>query len=94
MRDDCNSGVIQVEPGGDLPVGDDEDVPHPGGVSLHGAQRVAELLVVLESARRHVLVLLGLEGRANGKKKKKYLSDTIRRLFLNVLHEAAPGRWL
>lgn len=73
MRDDCNSGVIQVEPGGDLPIGDDENVPHPGGVSLHGAQRVAELLVVLESARRHVLVLLGLDGHANGKKKKKIL---------------------
>lgn len=70
MRDDCNAGVIQVEPGGDLPVGDDEDVPHPGGVSLHGAQRVAEFLVVLESARRHVFVLLGLEGHANREAKK------------------------
>lgn len=50
MCDNCNSRVIQVEPGGNLPVGDDEDVSHPGGVPLHGAQRVAELLVVLESA--------------------------------------------
>lgn len=62
MGDDCNSGVIQVEPGGNLPVGDDEDVPHPGGVSLHGAQRVAQLLVVLKAAGRHVFVLFGLEG--------------------------------
>lgn len=62
MGDDGNSGVVQVEPGRDLPVGDDEDVAHPGGVSLHRAQRVAELLVVLEAARRHVLVLLGLDG--------------------------------
>lgn len=66
MRYDCNSGVIQVEPGGNLPVGDDEDVSHPGGVSLHGAQRVAQLLVVLESARRHILILLGLESEAHG----------------------------
>ncbi|TNN63146.1 hypothetical protein EYF80_026610 [Liparis tanakae] len=62
MGDDCNSGVIQVEPGGNLPVGDDEDVPHPGGVSLHGAQRIAQLLVVLKTAGRHVFVLFGLEG--------------------------------
>lgn len=70
MRDYCNSGVIQVEPGGDLPVGDDEDVPHPRGVSLHGAQRVAEFLVVLESACRHILILLRLEGHTNRKAKK------------------------
>lgn len=30
-----DSGVVQVEPGGNLPVGDDEDVPHPGSVFLH-----------------------------------------------------------
>lgn len=35
MGDDCNSGVVQVEPGGNLPICDNEDVPHPGGVSLH-----------------------------------------------------------
>lgn len=50
MCDNSDSGVIQVEPGGNLAVSDDEDVSHPGGVSLHGAQRVAQLLVVLEPA--------------------------------------------
>lgn len=50
MCDNSDSGVIQVEPGGNLAVSDDEDVSHPGGVSLHGAQRVAQLLVVLKPA--------------------------------------------
>lgn len=61
MGDNCNSGIVQVEPRGNLPVSDDEDVSHPGGVSLHGAQRIAELLVVLESAGGHVFVLFRLE---------------------------------
>lgn len=61
MCDNSDSGVIQVEPGGNLPVSDNEDVSHPGGVSLHGAQRVAQLLVVLEPARRHVFILFGLK---------------------------------
>ena len=60
VRNHRDAGIIQVEPGRDLPIGHDEDVPHPGGVSLHGAQRIAELLVVLEAARRDVLILLGL----------------------------------
>lgn len=63
MSNNCNSGVIQVEPGGDLPISDDEDVSHPGGVSLHGAQRIAELLVVLKSAGWDIFILLGLEGK-------------------------------
>ena len=54
-------GVVQVQPRGDLPVGHHEDVSHPGGVSLHRAQRIAELLVVLEPACRHVLIPFGLE---------------------------------
>lgn len=37
MCNNCNSGVIQVEPGGNLPISDDEDVSHPGGMSLYGA---------------------------------------------------------
>lgn len=61
MCDNCNSGVIQVEPGGNLPVSDDEDVSHPGGVSLHRAQRVAELLVILEPAGWNIFILFGLQ---------------------------------
>lgn len=57
-----DTGVVQVQPGGDLPIGHDEDMPHPGGVSLHRAQRIAQLLVVLEATGRDVLVLLGLGG--------------------------------
>ena len=64
MGDDGDSGVVQVEPGGNLPVGDDEDVPHPGGVLLHRAQRVPELLVVLESAGGDVFILFGLRMRS------------------------------
>lgn len=71
MCDNGYSGVVQVEPGGDLPVGDDEDVPHPGGVSLHRAQRIAELLVVLESAGGNIFVLLGL--RSVSRKERLYL---------------------
>jgi hypothetical protein len=48
-RDPCgvrapDAGVGEVEPVGDLPVGDDVDVPHPGRVLLHGAQGVPQLL--------------------------------------------------
>lgn len=60
MRHHRHSGVIQVEPGRNLTVSYDEDVSHPGGVFLHRAQRIAELLVVLESARRNIFVLLRL----------------------------------
>lgn len=67
MCDNCNPGVIQVEPGGNLPVSDDEDVPHPGGVSLHRAQRIAQLLVVLESACRDIFILFGLKTPARGR---------------------------
>lgn len=74
MCDDSNSGIVQVEPGRNLPIGDDEDVSHPGGVSLHGAQRIAELLVVLESTGRHVFILFGLERAV---KKKKALNSGI-----------------
>lgn len=64
-----DAGVVQVQPGGDLPIGHDEDVPHPGGMSLHRTQRITQLLVVLESTGRDVFVLLGLvgaESRAEG----------------------------
>ena len=60
MGHHSDPGVVQVEPRGDLPIGHHEDVSHPGGVSLHRAQRIAELLVVLEPACGHVLVLFGL----------------------------------
>lgn len=53
--------IIQVEPGGNLPVGDDENVPHPRGVSLYRSQGVTQLLIVLETAGRNILVLLGLQ---------------------------------
>lgn len=49
MCDDCNSGVVQVEPGRNLPICHNEDVPHPGCVSLYRPQRIPELLVVLKS---------------------------------------------
>lgn len=62
-----DTGVVQVQPGGDLPIGHDEDVPHPGGMSLHRAQRIAQLLVVLEATGRDVLVLLGLGGGAESR---------------------------
>lgn len=62
MGDDCNSGVVQVEPGGNLSICDNEDVPHPGGMSLHRPQRITELLIVLKSTGGDVFVLLGLEG--------------------------------
>lgn len=35
MCDNCNPGVVQVEPGRYLAISDDEDVSHPGGVSLN-----------------------------------------------------------
>ncbi len=61
MCDNCNSGIIQVEPGGNLSVSDDEDVSHPGGVSLNRAQWIAELLVVLKSTGWHIFILFGLK---------------------------------
>lgn len=63
MCDNWNSGVIQVQPGGNLSVGYDEDVSHPGGVFLHRAQRIAELLVVLKSACWNIFILFRLEGK-------------------------------
>lgn len=65
MCDDSYARIIQVKPGGDLPVGDDEDVPHPGRVSLYGSQGVAQLLVVLEAAGRNIFILLGLQIEKN-----------------------------
>lgn len=61
MGNHGDAGVVQVEPGGDLPVGHDKDMSDPRGVSFHRAQRIAQLLVVLEAAGRHVLILLRLE---------------------------------
>lgn len=61
MCNNCNSGVIQVEPGGNLPISDYEDVSHPGGVLLYGAQWIAELLVIFKSAGWDVFILFGLE---------------------------------
>jgi hypothetical protein len=51
-----DAGVLQVEPGGHLSVGDDVDVPHPRGKLLDGAERVAQLLIVLESVSCDVVV--------------------------------------
>lgn len=70
MCDNSNSGVIQVEPGGNLPVSDDEDVSHPGGVFLHWAQRVTELLVVLESAGWDVFILFRLKRKKTRRKEE------------------------
>ena len=61
VSDHSDPGVVQVEPRWDLPIGHHKDVTHPGGVFLHRAQRIAELLVVLKPACRHVLVPFGLE---------------------------------
>lgn len=53
--------IIQVQPGRNLPVGYDEDVPHPGGVFLDGSQRITEFLVIFEATGGHVLILFGLK---------------------------------
>lgn len=63
MCDDCNSGVVQVEPGRNLPICHNEDVPHPGCVSLYRPQRITELLVVLKSTGWDIFILFGLESR-------------------------------
>jgi len=59
----CHQGdarVVQVEPGWDLPVGDDEDVPDPGDKLLQGTQRVPQLLVILKTTGRHYVWSLQL----------------------------------
>ena len=35
MSDQCDARIVQVQPGRDLPIGHDEDVPHPGSVLHH-----------------------------------------------------------
>lgn len=53
MRHQGDPCGVQVEPGGDLTVGDNEHLPNPGCKALHRAQGVTQLLVVLETAGRH-----------------------------------------
>lgn len=53
MRYQGDSWGVQIEPGGDLPVSDDEHLPDPGCKALHRAQGVTQLLIVLETAGRH-----------------------------------------
>ena len=55
VSNEGDPGVIEVEPGGNLAVGDDEDVSDPGGVAEHRPQRVSHLLIVLEPAGRDVV---------------------------------------
>ena len=38
MSDQSDTRVVQVQPGGDLAIGHNEDVPHPGGVECHRPQ--------------------------------------------------------
>lgn len=95
MCDDCNSGVIQVEPGGNLPISDDEDVPHPRGVSLHWAEWITELLVVLKSAGWNIFILFWLGGVNWAGFYRKVSKDNI--AFLKThkkkIGRAVPGRW-
>ena len=44
MCDKGDPGGIQVQPRGDLSIGHDEDLPHPGCVLFHRPQGVAQLL--------------------------------------------------
>lgn len=57
--------IIQVKPGRNLPVGDDEDVPYPRRVSLYRSQGVPQLFVVLKAAGRNIFILLGLQKEKN-----------------------------
>lgn len=84
MCDHSNSGVIQVEPGGNLSISDDEDVSHPGSVFLHWAQRVAELLVVLESAGWNIFVPFGLEGKNRKERSEQHMFSLYLRDIKNI----------
>ncbi len=44
VGDQCQSGVVDVEPGRDLSISDYVDVSHPRRILLYGAQRVTHLL--------------------------------------------------
>ena len=59
--------MVQIEPGGDLTIGHDEDMSHPGGVAYDGPQRVPHFFIVLEPAGRDVVTcLLCLVGQLGG----------------------------
>ncbi len=75
MRDERESGVVEVEPGRDLPVGHDEHVSHPGRERLHRPQRVPQLLVILEPIRADHVVLLVLKTRTLGSEDTRQDSD-------------------
>ena len=44
VGDECESRVVQVEPGRDLAVGDEKNLANPRSVLLEGADRITQLL--------------------------------------------------
>lgn len=95
MRHHCYSGIIQVQPGGNLAIGHDEDVSHPGGVLLHRAQRIAELLVVFESTRRYIFILLRLRGKCISDYDATAITETLKVITISdieLLRWSVPVR--
>lgn len=58
--DYCHSRIIKVQPRGNLPIGDNENIPNPRSMPLNGSQGVSQLFVILKTAGRDILILLRL----------------------------------
>ena len=70
VRDYRHSGIIEVQPGWNLPVGDNENVPNPRCVPLDRSQRVPQLFIIFKTAGRDIFILLRLR-KAWGTEKYK-----------------------
>jgi hypothetical protein len=56
----CHSRIVKIQPGWNLPIGDDENIPNPWCMPLNRSQRVSQLFIVFKTAGRNVFILLGL----------------------------------
>ena len=74
--DYCHSGIIEVQPGWNLPIGDNENVPNPRCVPLDRSQRVPQLFIIFKTAGRNIFILLRLRKAWGTEKYKIPLSHT------------------
>lgn len=74
--DYCHSRIIEVQPGWDLSIGDNENVPNPWCVPLDRSQWVPQLFVIFKTAGRNVFILLRLRKAWGTERCKMRLSHT------------------
>ena len=87
VRDYRHSGIIEVQPGWNLPVGDNKNVPNPRCMPLDRSQRVPQLFIIFKTAGRDIFILLRLRKAWGTEREKIPLSHTAPPTVPSVLRE-------